>query len=88
MATPPTALLVTGDQVAAGIVICCQQQQISIPNDLAICGFDNQPIAKMMNITTIEIPVVEMGENLFLQTINKDISNKEIAVKLIERGTV
>ena len=88
MATHPTALLVTGDQVAAGIVICCQQQQISIPNDLAICGFDNQPIAKMMNITTIEIPVVEMGENLFLQTINKDISNKEIAVKLIERGTV
>ena len=88
MATPPTALLVTGDQVAAGIVICCQQQQISIPNDLAICGFDNQPIAKMMNITTIEIPVVEMGENLFLQTINKDITNKEIEVKLIERGTV
>lgn len=88
MAIPPTALLVTGDQVAAGIVICCQQQQISIPNDLAICGFDNQPIAKMMNITTIEIPVIEMGSNLFLQAINEDISNKEIAVKLIERGTV
>lgn len=88
MGTPPSALLATSDQVAAGIVISCQKQQLSIPDDIAIIGFDNQPIAKMMNITTIEIPLVEMGRNLFLQTINNEIFNKEISVTLIERGTV
>ncbi|AXI07758.1 LacI family transcriptional regulator [Oceanobacillus zhaokaii] len=84
----PSALLVTSDQVAAGIVVSCQKQQISIPDDIAIIGFDNQPIAKMMDITTIEIPLMEMGRNLFLQTINSEISNKEVPVKLIERKTV
>ncbi|MEC1520752.1 LacI family DNA-binding transcriptional regulator [Neobacillus niacini] len=87
MDTPPSALLVTGDQVAAGIVTYCKTQNISIPDELAIIGFDNQPIAKMMNITTIEIPLEEMGKNLFLQAVNSDILNKEISVKLIERGT-
>jgi DNA-binding LacI/PurR family transcriptional regulator len=87
MDTPPSALLVTSDQVAAGIVTFCQSQKIVIPDELAIIGFDNQPIAKMMNITTIEIPLEEMGKNLFLQAVNSETLNKEIPVKLIERGT-
>ncbi|MGJ7913412.1 LacI family DNA-binding transcriptional regulator [Neobacillus sp. LXY-1] len=88
MDVPPTALLVTSDQVAAGIVICCQREQIAIPNELAIIGFDNEPIAKMMDITTIEVPLEEMGKNLFLQAINEEISHKELSVRFIERGTV
>ncbi len=88
MDTPPSALLVTSDQVAAGIVISCQNQQLSIPDDIAIIGFDNEPIAKMLNITTIEIPLVEMGGNLFQQALNRALTNREISVKLIERGTV
>lgn len=87
MDTPPSALLVTSDQVAAGIVTYCQSQNIDIPDELAIIGFDNQPIAKMMNITTIEIPLEEMGKSLFLQAVNSEILNKEISVKFIERGT-
>jgi len=88
METPPSALLVTSDQVAAGIVTCSQKQGIRIPNELAIIGFDNEPIANMMDITTIEIPLVEMGENLFRQAIEWDTLHKELFVKLIERGTV
>jgi DNA-binding LacI/PurR family transcriptional regulator len=89
MSDPPSALLVTSDQVAAGIVTCCRVNNISIPEELAIMGFDNQPIAKMMNITTLEIPLMEMGKNLFRQAVEKaDISQKEIFVELIERDTV
>ncbi|AIQ12974.1 LacI family DNA-binding transcriptional regulator [Paenibacillus durus] len=88
MDAPPSALLVTSDQVAAGIVTCCKNRHISIPDELAIIGFDNQPIAKMMNITTVEIPLENMGKNLFLQAVNGDLSNEELPAKLIERGTV
>ncbi|MGG3451730.1 LacI family DNA-binding transcriptional regulator [Domibacillus aminovorans] len=89
MRNPPSALLVSSDQVAAGILTCCKKQNISIPNELALMGFDNQPIAKIMNITTLEIPLVEVGRKLFLQAIdNTTISQEEIAVKLIERLTV
>jgi DNA-binding LacI/PurR family transcriptional regulator len=89
MADPPTALLVTSDQVAAGIYTRAKQQKISIPDELALIGFDNHPIAKMMNITTMEIPLVEVGKKLFRQAINEsEITYREIAVKLIERQTV
>jgi DNA-binding LacI/PurR family transcriptional regulator len=88
MDTLPSALLVTNDQVAAAIVICCQKLHISIPDELAIIGFGNEPIAKMMNITTIDIPLVEMGKNLFRQAIDDVRSHQEISVKLMERGTV
>jgi DNA-binding LacI/PurR family transcriptional regulator len=88
MSNPPSALLVTSDQVAAGIVTCCQNQHISIPDDLALIGFDNQPIAKFMNITTIEIPLVEIGRKLFIQACNENVTHEEISVKFIERQTV
>lgn len=89
MKEPPTALLVTSDIVAAGMITFCREKEISIPNELAIMGFDNQPIAKIMHITTLEIPLKEIGSKLFHQSINEtDISHEEINVKLIERATV
>lgn len=56
--------------------------------ELAIIGFDNQPIAKMMNITTMEIPLEHMGEHLFEQALGGGVNSKEVTVSLIERGTV
>lgn len=88
MSNPPSALIVSSDQVAAGIVTCCKDQSISIPNELALIGFDNQPIAKFMNITTLEIPLVEVGRRLFIQAIHNSVSHEEISVNLIERLTV
>ncbi|PGL71799.1 LacI family DNA-binding transcriptional regulator [Bacillus sp. AFS055030] len=84
----PTALLVTSDQVAAGVQTCCNEHGIVIPRDLAIIGFDNQPIAKVMKLTTVEIPLREVGKKLFIQAINSDVTQEEIAFKLIERQTV
>ncbi|WP_429369453.1 LacI family DNA-binding transcriptional regulator [Paenibacillus sp. DS2015] len=89
MSNPPSALLVSSDQVAAGILTCCNKHHIVIPNELALMGFDNQPIAKIMNITTLEIPLFEVGRKLFLQAKdNTTISHEEIVVRLIERLTV
>lgn len=88
MSSPPSALLVANDQVAAGIATCCNEQNISIPDELALVGFDNQPIAKIMHITTIEIPLVDVGRKLFLQALKPTTFQEEIPVKLIERETV
>ncbi|WP_044022896.1 LacI family DNA-binding transcriptional regulator [Bacillus sp. SG-1] len=89
MENPPSALLVTSDQVAAGIITCCRAEGIEIPGDLAVMGFDNQPIAKIMKITTLEIPLVEMGRNLLQQAIHGDkVLHKEMSVRLISRETV
>lgn len=84
----PTALLVTSDQVAAGILTCCNEKNIVIPNDLAIISFDNQPISKFMKLTTVEIPLKDIGQKLLIQAITNDASQTEMSVKLIERETV
>lgn len=89
MKNPPSALLVSNDQVAAGILTCCKENDIKVPDELAIMGFDNQPIAKLMHITTLEIPLIEIGKKLLLQAIdNTTKSHEEIVIKLIERKTV
>ncbi|WNB91418.1 LacI family DNA-binding transcriptional regulator [Bacillus sp. NEB1478] len=85
----PSALLVTSDQVAAGILACAKEHTITVPDQLAILGFDNQPIAKVMNITTLEIPLFEVGRKLFNQAMQTEtILYEEVEVKLIERKTV
>ncbi|MBE9918082.1 LacI family DNA-binding transcriptional regulator [Paenibacillus donghaensis] len=88
MDNPPTALLVTGDQLAAGILICCKERGISVPGDLAIVGFDNQPIAKVLNITTFELPLAEIGRKLYYQAVQNKHFHQEIPAIFIERLTV
>ncbi|MFE7083926.1 substrate-binding domain-containing protein [Priestia megaterium] len=84
---PPSALLITSDQVAVGLVVYCQIQQITIPDELAIVAFGNHYLTEMLNITTLTIQLEQMGNNLFLQAISKEASHQEATVELIERGT-
>ncbi|MEK4327820.1 LacI family DNA-binding transcriptional regulator [Paenibacillus sp. FSL R7-0312] len=88
MDDPPTALLVTSDQVAAGILSFCRENGIEVPGQLAIVGFDNQPIARMMHITTFEIPLVEIGRRALLQAVDGGQAHEEIQLNMIERQTV
>ena len=89
MSDPPSALLVTSDQVTAGIMMYCDKENISVPGELALIGFDNQPIAKIMGITTIEMNLVEAGNKLFKQAVSEQtVFNQELPTKLIERNTV
>ncbi|MFB5761330.1 LacI family DNA-binding transcriptional regulator [Paenibacillus medicaginis] len=83
-----TSLLVTSDQVAAGILACCNEQNLQVPSKLAIVSFDNQPIAKVLNITTFAIPLTEIGRDLFRKVMTREFGQQEIPVKLIERLTV
>ncbi|MHC5375317.1 LacI family DNA-binding transcriptional regulator [Enterococcus sp. LJL120] len=59
----PTAVFSNGDEVAAGIISEARKFQLTIPTDLAVLGFDDQPMAALTNpeITTIHQPIEEMG---------------------------
>ncbi|XXM74062.1 LacI family DNA-binding transcriptional regulator [Lysinibacillus sphaericus] len=61
----PSALIVTSDQVSAGIVSQAGRRGISIPGDLAILSFDNHPISEVFDITSFEVPVRQLGEEAF-----------------------
>ncbi|WP_053219986.1 LacI family DNA-binding transcriptional regulator [Virgibacillus senegalensis] len=87
----PTAFLVTNDQVAAGLVFAAKETDMLIPEDIAILSFDNQPIARAMHLSTIDIPIKQMGRKA-VQSIKKTDQSKKnkisLPFQLIERKTV
>ncbi|CEI82820.1 LacI family transcriptional regulator [Oceanobacillus oncorhynchi subsp. incaldanensis] len=84
----PTAILATSDQVAAGIITSSSNYELKVPRDLAVIGFDDQPIARAMQITSVNIPLYSIGQILFEQAIAVEISHKEVSTELMERSTV
>ncbi|MDP4097123.1 LacI family DNA-binding transcriptional regulator [Paenibacillus sp. P96] len=94
MADRPTALLVTGDEAAAGVLTRARQLGISIPEQLAIVGFDNQPISEALRLTTIDQHLHEIGVQAFQAFYNdmvdpEAVSRKmEIPYELVERSSV
>ncbi|MFD0829270.1 LacI family DNA-binding transcriptional regulator [Neobacillus sp. M.A.Huq-85] len=60
----PTAVFTGSDQVAAGMIMAAKALGKKVPDDIAIIGFDDQPIAHVVEpaLTTIRQPIEEMGK--------------------------
>lgn len=60
----PSALFAANDQTAFGVMDIAPQYGVRIPDDLALMGFDDMPIAAFTKpgLTTIRQPHREMGE--------------------------
>jgi DNA-binding LacI/PurR family transcriptional regulator len=60
---PPTAIMAANDLLALGVMRAAQQRGLRIPEDVAICGFNNFDFAAFVNppLTTVALPVYEMG---------------------------
>jgi DNA-binding LacI/PurR family transcriptional regulator len=63
MKITPTAIFTGGDPVAAGIISEAKKQGWSIPEELAVVGFDDMEITELLDpmITTVIQPVEEMA---------------------------
>lgn len=60
----PTAIFAANDQTAFGLIDVAQQYGVRIPEDMALIGFDDMPIAAFAKpgLTTVRQPHREMGE--------------------------
>lgn len=63
MTSPPTGLVCSDDEVAIGAMRACREKGIRVPNDLAIVGFDDLPVAQFAEVplTTIGHPTDQAG---------------------------
>lgn len=59
----PTALFAASDLMAFGAIMMALREDISVPEDMSIVGFDNSPIAALghVTITTVNQPLADMG---------------------------
>ncbi|MDR7371330.1 LacI family DNA-binding transcriptional regulator [Flavobacterium aquidurense] len=75
---PPDGIFVVNDTAAVGAIQVAKKRGLKIPEDVAIIGFNDDPIASIIDpgLTTISHPAVKMG-----QTSAKKILNHLKSVK-------
>jgi LacI family transcriptional regulator len=89
----PSAVFASNDYMAAAVLKLASQTKLSVPEDIAIAGFDNAPIARHIwpGLTTIAQPVEEMTrqavEQLILQIADPETEKTQntLEAKLIVR---
>lgn len=90
----PTAVFcAAGDVVAAGVISELRRNGFAIPDDVAVVGFDDLPIAQVTHppLTTVRQPYFEMGAEsvqiLFrrLEGDRRAIERKELPTQLVVR---
>lgn len=61
--TRPTAVFACNDDMAAAVIAVAHGMRLRVPQDLAVCGFDDTPIASAVwpELTTIRQPIGDMA---------------------------
>jgi LacI family transcriptional regulator len=59
----PTAVFVASDVVAMGALLAVKQAGLRLPEDIALVGFDDIPLAEYFDppLTTVRLPAYELG---------------------------
>ncbi|MBT8141736.1 MAG: LacI family DNA-binding transcriptional regulator [Gammaproteobacteria bacterium] len=60
----PTAIFAANDYMAAGVVRIANELGISVPDELAVVGFDDAPVSRQIwpSLSTVKQPVSQMAE--------------------------
>jgi len=57
----PTAVFGANDMLAVGAMVFARSAGLSIPDDIAIAGFDDIPAARLLGLTTVRQPEFDLG---------------------------
>ncbi|MBN1155067.1 LacI family DNA-binding transcriptional regulator [candidate division KSB1 bacterium] len=67
----PTAVFVSSDIQAIGAMKAIREKGLSIPDDIAVVGFDDIELARLLGLTTIHQPIAEMGHYAVKRLIDR-----------------
>jgi LacI family transcriptional regulator len=56
-----TAIFCANDMLAVGAMVAARSAGLSVPDDIAIVGFDDIPAAKLLGLTTVRQPEFDLG---------------------------
>ena len=78
----PSAIFAASDVIALEAIDLARKEGLSIPQDLSIVGFDDNPVSMYSSIglTTVRQPIVEMGQ-LGLETLDQ-IAQRKITLPI------
>lgn len=99
MDDPPTAIFCASDKMAIGAYEAIKEAGLSIPGDISVVGFDDEPTARFLDppLTTIRVPHEDLGRravtHLYAKRSRTDRSAAitgriQIECPLVERNSV
>ncbi len=81
------AIFSASDFSALGAMLCLQDRQVSVPDEIGVAGFSNEPFTELVKLTTVEQHSSEIGKSaarLLFEGIDhggKGKKNKEVIIK-------
>jgi LacI family transcriptional regulator len=60
----PTAIFAANDAMAIGAISALREENVAVPDDIAVAGFDDIPIARYVSppLTSVHVPIAQLGE--------------------------
>jgi LacI family transcriptional regulator len=89
----PTAFLCDDDLLGAGMVAACHSLGLRVPEDVAVVGFDDLEVARLMSppLTTVAFDAEALGaaafELLLARLRGRRPKNRVLASRLVVRGS-
>lgn len=89
----PDAVVAHFDEIAAGLLLGLRAAGLGSPDDVAVAGYDDGPLAQALDLTTIRQPLVETGRagaELLLEAISTGrlgANHLLLAPELVVRST-
>lgn len=90
---PPTAVFAMSDEMAFGAIAELRSRGLTSPDDMAIIGFDDHPMAHMMDLSTIRQPLDTIGTLAgkavleTMQVVAGAVTHQLVETELIVRGS-
>lgn len=84
---PPRAAFFVNDMLAAGAIFECQRRGVRVPEDLAVMGFADLPIAASMvpTLTTVQVRSLAMGQQAAALLVAR-LAGAPAPVKIVDSG--
>jgi LacI family transcriptional regulator len=86
------AIFAANDNMAMGALTALREAELRVPEDVAVAGFDDIPLAKHLGLTTVRVRIAELGERALERLIailgNRDPGGDELhAPELVVRSS-
>ena len=88
LSLPVTAIFAANDNMAVGVLKVIRETDLQVPQDVALVGFDDLPIAASLQpaLTTVRQPIEQMGSmaaDVLLSLLDNPLEGRPPAQKLI-----
>ncbi|MFV0539234.1 MAG: LacI family DNA-binding transcriptional regulator [Dysgonomonas sp.] len=78
----PDAIFAVNDPIAIGCILELKNRGLNVPDDIAVAGFSESPIGRIMELTSVSQPTFEIGK-IAAERLLKQIENYTSQIETI-----